>query len=130
MEKFKKNNPIDIIEALCRMGNTEGVGKFEMPCDDKSEQMEQIRCKFIPDAPGYYSWEIVKNEGQIIKDNGKASYPEIGVEYMPGFYLYSYNEELPTDIIDAYTMKIVIKHITPRFRKVYEEVIYLYYMGY
>ena len=130
MKKFKENNPIDIIEALCQMGNTEGVGKFEMPCDDKSEQMEQIRLKFIPNTSGYYSWEIVENEGQVIKDNHKASYPEIGVKYMPGFYLYSYYEELPTDIIDAYTMKIVIKHITPRFRKVYETVIYLYYMGY
>ena len=30
MKKFKENNPIDIIEALCRMGNTEQVGKFEM----------------------------------------------------------------------------------------------------
>lgn len=23
MKKFKENNPIDIIEALCQMGNTE-----------------------------------------------------------------------------------------------------------
>lgn len=26
MKKFKENNPIDIIEALCQMGNTESVG--------------------------------------------------------------------------------------------------------
>ena len=42
MKKFKENNPIDIIEALCRMGDTENVGKFEMPwSDDNSEQIEQ-----------------------------------------------------------------------------------------
>ena len=31
---------------------------------------------------------------EIIEDN--KAYPEIGLVYTPGFYLYSYNEELPT----------------------------------
>ena len=47
MKKFKENNPIDIIEALCQMGNTENVGTFEMPWSkDNSEQIERIRWMF------------------------------------------------------------------------------------
>jgi len=42
MKKFIENNPIDIIEALCRMGNTDSIGIFEMPWSkDNSEQMEK-----------------------------------------------------------------------------------------
>lgn len=123
MKKFKENNPIDIIEALCRMGNAEQVGKFEMPwSDDNSEQMEKIKRMFIPDLPGdNYSWEVVENNSQIIEDD--KPYPEIGMAYTPGFYLYSYNEELPTDVIDTYTMKILIDDSG------YEDEIYLYYIG-
>ena len=66
MKKFKENNPIDIIEALCQMGNTENVGTFEMPWSkDNSEQMEKIRWMFVPNSPGNYSWEVIENDSQI-----------------------------------------------------------------
>lgn len=87
MKKFKENNPIDIIEALCQMGNTENVGIFEMP------------------------WS--------------KAYPEIGLIYTPGFYLYSYNEELPTNVIDTYTMKVEIQQEGLDCNT----EIYLYYIG-
>ena len=128
MIKFKENNPIDIITALCQMGNTESVGTFEMPwSDDNSEQMEQIRCTFIPDSWEVTSWEVVVNDDQIIKEDKT----EIKMAYTPGFYLYSYNEELPTGIIDTYTMKIEIKYATLRFGEATEHntIIYLYYIG-
>ena len=108
MKKFKENNPIDIIEALCQIGNTENVGTFEMPWSkDNSEQIERIRWMFIPNLPGNYVWQVMENDSQIIEDN--KAYPEIGLVYTPGFYLYSYNEELPTNVIDTYTMKVEIQ---------------------
>lgn len=124
MKKFKENNPIDIIEALCQMGNTVSVGIFEMPWSkDNSEQMEKIRWMFVPNLPGECVWQVMENDSQIIEDN-KAN-PEIGMVYTPGFYLYSYNEELPTSVIDTYTMKVEIQ------KEVfgYDEEIYLYYIG-
>ena len=124
MKKFKENNPIDIIEALCLMGNTENVGTFEMPWSkDNSEQMEKIRWMFVPNSHGNYSWEVMENDSQIIEDN--KAYPEIGLVYTPGFYLYSYNEELPTSVIDTYTMKVEIQQEVIG----YNEEIYLYYIG-
>ena len=124
MKKFKENNPIDIIEALCQMGNTENVGAFEMPWSkDNSEQIERIRCMFIPNLPGDYVWQVMENDSQIIEDN--KAYPEIGLVYTPGFYLYSYNEELPTNVIDTYTMKVEIQQEVIG----YNEEIYLYYIG-
>lgn len=124
MKKFKENNPIDLIEALCQMGNTENVGTFEMPWSkDNSEQIERIRCMFIPNLPGEYVWQVMENDSQIIEDN-KAN-PDIGMAYTPGFYLYSYNEELPTNAIDTYTMKVEIQ------REGFDcnTEIYLYYIG-
>ncbi len=48
MKTFKENNPIDIIEALCQMGNTENVGKFEMPWSkDNSEQKAMLKHMFF-----------------------------------------------------------------------------------
>ena len=124
MKKFKENNPIDIIEALCQIGNTENVGTFEMPWSkDNSEQIEKIRWMFVPNSPGNYSWEVMENDSQIIEDN--KVYPEIGLVYTPGFYLYSYNEELPTNVIDTYTMKVEIQQEVIG----YNEKIYLYYIG-
>lgn len=124
MKKFKENNPIDIIEALCQMGNTENVGTFEMPWSkDNSEQIERIRWMFIPILPGEYAWQVMENDSQIIEDN-KAN-PEIGMAYTPGFYLYSYNEELPTNVIDTYTMKVEIKQEGLDCNT----EIYLYYIG-
>ena len=108
MKKFKENNPIDIIEALCQMGNTENVGTFEMPWSkDNSEQIERIRWMFIPNLPGEYVWQVMENDSQIIEDN--KAYTEIGLVYTPGFYIYSYNEELPTNVNDTYTMKVEIQ---------------------
>ena len=124
MKKFKENNPIDIIEALCLMGNTENVGTFEMPWSkDNSEQMEKIRWMFVPNSHGNYSWEVMENDSQIIEDN--KAYPEIGLVYTPGFYLYSSDEELNTNIIDTYTMKVVVKNSGLS----YNHEIYLYYIG-
>ena len=124
MKKFKENNPIDIIEALCQMGNTENVGTFEMPWSkDNSEQIERIRWMFIPNLPGEYVWQVMENDSQIIEDD--KAYPEIGFVCMPGFYLYSYNEELPTNVIDTYTMKVEI----PKEVIGYNEEIYFYYIG-
>lgn len=79
---------------------------------------------FIPNLPGEYVWRVVENVSQIIEDN-KEAYSEIKMAYTPGFYLYSYNEELPTDVIDAYTMKVVINQEGLG----YAEEIYLYYLG-
>ena len=124
MKKFKENNPIDIIKTLCQMGNTENVGTFEMPWSkDNSEQIERIRWMFIPNLPGDYVWQVMENDSQIIEDN--KAYPEIGFVYTPGFYLYSYNEELPTNDIDTYTMKVEIQQEVIG----YNEEIYLYYIG-
>ena len=124
MKKFKENNPIDIIEALCRMGNTENVGTFEMPWSkDNSEQIERIRWMFIPNLPGEYVWQVMENDSQIIEDD--KAYPEIGLVYTPGFYLYSYNEELPTSVIDTYTMKVEIQ----KEGLDCNTEIYLYYIG-
>lgn len=124
MKKFKENNPIDIIEALCQMGNTENVGTFEMPWSkDNSEQMEKIRWMFVPNSPGNYSWEVMENDSQIIEDN--KAYTEIGLVYTPGFYLYSSDKELNTNIIDTYTMKVVVKSS----KLSYNHEIYLYYIG-
>ena len=124
MKKFKENNPIDIIEALCQMGNTENVGKFEMPWSkDNSEQMETIRWMFVPNSPGEYVWQVIENDSQIIEDD--KAYPEIGIVYTPGFYLYSYGEELPTSVIDTYTMKVEIQ----KEGLGYNTEIYLYYIG-
>lgn len=124
MKKFKENNPIDIIEALCQMGNTENVGTFEMPWSkDNSEQIERIRWMFIPNLPGEYVWQVMENDSQIIEDD--KAYPEIELVYTPGFYLYSYNEELPTNTIDTYTMKVEIK----KEGLDCNTEIYLYYIG-
>lgn len=124
MKKFKENNPIDIIDALCQMGNTESVGTFEMPWSkDNSEQIERIRWMFIPNLPGEYVWQVMENDSQIIEDD--KAYPEIGMVYTPGFYLYSYNEELPTNTIDTYTMKVEIK----KEGLDCNTEIYLYYIG-
>lgn len=124
MKKFKENNPIDIIEALCQMGNTENVGTFEMPWSkDNSEQIERIRWMFIPNLPGEYVWQVMENDSQIIEDN-KAN-PEIGMAYTPGFYLYSYNEELTTNVIDTCTMKVEIQ----KEGLDCNTEIYLYYIG-
>lgn len=124
MKKFKENNPIDIIEALCQMGNTENVGTFEMPWSkDNSEQIERIRWMFIPNLPGEYVWQVMENDSQIIEDD--KAYPEIGMAYTPGFYLYSYNEELPTSVIDTYTMKVEIQ----KEGLDCNTEIYLYYIG-
>ena len=124
MKKFKENNPIDIIEALCQMGNTENVGTFEMPWSkDNSEQIERIRWMFIPNLEGEYVWHVMENDSQFIEDD--KAYPEIGLVYTPGFYLYSYNEELPTNAIDTYTMTVEIQN-----EGLYcNTEIYLYYIG-
>jgi hypothetical protein len=129
MKKFKENNPIDIIEALCRMGNTDSVGIFEMPWSkDNSEQMEKIRWMFVPNSLGNYSWEVVVNESQVLEyiDKSRSITTSINkMVYTPGFYLYSYNEELPTNVIDTYTMKVEIQQEVIG----YNEEIYLYYIG-
>ena len=129
MKKFKENNPIDIIEALCQMGNTENVGKFEMPWSkDNSEQIERIRWMFVPNSPGNYSWEVVVNESQVLEyiDKSRSITTSINkMVYTPGFYLYSYNEELPTNVIDTYSMKVEIQQEVIG----YNEEIYLYYIG-
>lgn len=44
---------------------------------------------------------------------------------LPGFYLYSYNEELPTNTIDTYTMKVEIQ----KEGLDCNTEIYLYYIG-
>ena len=124
MKKFKENNPIDIIEALCQMGNTEQVGKFEMPwSNDNSEQIEKIRWMFIPNLPGNYEWQVIENDSQIIGDD--KAHTEVGMVYSPGFYLYSYSEELPTNVIDTYTMKVEIQ----KEGLDCNTEIYLYYIG-
>ena len=113
MKKFIENNPIDIIEALCQMGNTENVGTFEMPWSkDNSEQMEKIRWMFVPNSPGNYSWNVTVNESQVFEYIDKSHSITTSINklvYTPGFYLYSYNEELPTSVIDTYTMKVEIQ---------------------
>ncbi len=129
MKKFKENNPIDIIEALCQMGNTESVGTFEMPWSkDNSEQMEKIRWMFVPNSPGNYSWEVVVNESQVLEyvDKSRSITTSINkMVYTPGFYLYSYNEELPASVIDTYTMKVEIQ----KEGLDCNTEIYLYYIG-
>lgn len=129
MKKFKENNPIDIIEALCQMGNTENVGTFEMPWSkDNSEQIEKIRWMFVPNSPGNYSWEVVVNESQVLEyiDKSRSITTSINkMVYTPGFYLYSYNEELPTNVIDTYTMKVDIQ----KEGLDCNTEIYLYYIG-
>lgn len=45
--------------------------------------------------------------------------------YTPGFYLYSSDKELNADIIDTYTMKVVVEN----YRLSYNHEIYLYYIG-
>lgn len=129
MKKFKENNPIDLIEALCRMGNTESVGTFEMPWSkDNSEQMEKIRLMFVPNSPGNYSWEVVVNESQVLEyiDKSRSITTSINkMVYTPGFYLYSSDKELNANIIDTYTMKVVVKNSGLS----YNHEIYLYYIG-
>lgn len=129
MKKFIENNPIDIIEALCQMGNTENVGKFEMPWSkDNSEQIEKIRWMFIPNLPGNYTWQVIENDSQIIDYIDKSHSITTGINkfvYTPGFYVYSYNEELPANVIDTYTMKIVIQQEGLDCNT----EIYLYYIG-
>lgn len=129
MKKFIENNPIDIIEALCQMGNTEGVGKFEMPWSkDNSEQIEKIRWMFIPIMHGNYAWQIIENDSQIIEYIDKSHSITTGINklvYTPGFYVYSYNRELPTNVIDTYTMKIVVQ----QKELGHNTEIYLYYIG-
>lgn len=128
MKKFKENNPIDIIEALCLMGNTENVGTFEMPLSkDNSEQMEKIRWMFVPNSPGNYSLEVVVNESQVLEyiDKSRSITTSINkMVYTPGFYLYSSDKELNANIIDTYTMKVVVKNS----RLSYNHEIYLYYI--
>lgn len=129
MKKFKENNPIDIIEALCQMGNTENVGTFEMPWSkDNSEQMEKIRWMFVPNSPGNYSWEVVVNESQAIEYIDKSHSITTSINkmvYTPGFYVYSSGKELNANIIDTYTMKVVVKSSGLS----YNNEIYLYYIG-
>lgn len=129
MKKFKENNPIDIIEALCQMGNTENVGTFEMPWSkDNSEQMEKIRWMFVPNSHGNYSWDVTVNESQVFEyiDKSRSVTTSINkMVYTPGFYLYSYNEELPTNVIDTYTMKVEIQ----KEGLGCNTEIYLYYIG-
>lgn len=129
MKKFKENNPIDIIEALCQMGNTENVGTFEMPWSkDNSEQMEKIRWMFVPNSSGNYSWNVMVNESQVFEyiDKSRSITTSINkMVYTPGFYLYSYNEELPTSVIDTYTMKVEIQ----KEGLDCNTEIYLYYIG-
>lgn len=129
MKKFIENNPIDIIEALCRMGNTDNIGIFEMPWSkDNSEQMEKIRWMFVPNSPGNYSWEVVVNESQVIEyvDKSHSITTNTGkLVYTPGFYVYSSGKELNANIIDTYTMKVVVKSS----RLNYNNEIYLYYIG-
>nr|DAH41674.1 MAG TPA: hypothetical protein [Bacteriophage sp.] len=127
MKKFIENNPIDIIEALCRMGDAEQVGKFEMPWSkDNSSQMGKIRQMFVPNSPGNYSFDVVVNESQVIDYIDKSHSITTNTNelvYNSGFYLYSYNEELPTDVIDTYTMKVLVDDSG------YNDEIYLYYLG-
>lgn len=124
MKKFKENNPIGLIEALRQMGNTKNAGTFELPWSkDNSEQIERIRWMFIPNLSGEYVWQVMENDSQIIEDN--KTNPEIGMVYTPGFYVYSYNEELPTNVVDTYTMKVEIQSEGLDCNT----EIYLYYIG-
>lgn len=129
MKKFKENNPIDIIEAICRMGNTDNLGIFEMPWSkDNSEQMEKIRWMFVPNSPGNYSWDIVVNESQVFEYIDKSHSLTTSLNkmvYTPGFYLYSSDEELNANVIDTYTMKVVIQNEGLS----YNHEVYLYYIG-
>ena len=132
MKKFKENNPIDIIEALCQMGNTENVGTFEMPWSkDNSEQIERIRWMFVPNSPGNYSWEVVVNESQVLEyiDKSRSITTSINkMVYTPGFYVYSYEDTLP-QLQNDYCSRLELCvdngfGVTPNF---YD--IYLYYIG-
>ena len=78
---------------------------------------------FIPNSPDEYVWQVMENDSQIIEDD--KAYPEIGLVYTPGFYLYSYSEELPTNVIDTYTMKVEIQ----KEGLDCNTEIYLYYIG-
>lgn len=106
----------------------ERVGTFEMPWSkDNSEQMEKIRWMFVPNSPDY-SWEVVVNESQVLEyiDKSRSITTSINkMVYTPGFYLYSSDEELNANIIDTYTMKVVVKNS----RLSYNHEIYLYYIG-
>lgn len=129
MKKFIKNNPIDIIEAICRMGNIDNLGIFEMPWSkDNSEQMEKIRWMFVPNSPGNYSWDVIVNESQVFEYIDKSRSLTMSLNkmvYSPGFYVYSFNEELNANIIDTYTMKVVIQNEGLS----YNHEVYLYYIG-
>lgn len=88
------------------------------------------------DSPGTsnYAWQVIENDSQIIEYIDKSHSITTSINklvYTPGFYLYSYNEELPTGIIDTYTMKVEIKYATLRFGEATEHntIIYLYYIG-
>lgn len=121
MKKFKENNPIDIIEALCQMGNTEEVGKFEMPwSNDNSEQEAKLRCMFLPDD-GKSQMQIFVNEQQVVDTKD-------GTEYPSGFYVYTYNDTLP-QLQNDYCIRLELCidngfGVTPNFYDVY-----LYYIG-
>ena len=119
--KFKENNPIDIIEALCRMGNVERVGKFEIPwSNDNSEQEATLRRMFLPNDGKSQMQEFV-NYQQVVDTKD-------GTEYPSGYYVYSYEEELP-QLQNDYCIRLEMCidngfGATPNF---YD--IYLYYIG-
>lgn len=126
MKKFKENNPIDIIEALCQMGNTERAGKFEMPWSkDNSEQEAMLKHMFLPND-GKSQMQTFINEQQVFETD--KSYPEIGMNFPSGFYVYSYEDTLP-QLQNDYCIRLELCidngfGVTPNFYDVY-----LYYIG-
>jgi len=83
---------------------------------------------FVPNSPGNYSWEVVVNESQVIEyvDKSHSITTNTGkLVYTLGFYVYSSGKELNANIIDTYTMKVVVKSSGLN----YNNEIYLYYIG-
>lgn len=126
MKTFKGTNSIDIIEALCQIGDTTQCGKFEMPYSkDNSEQEAKLHQMFLPND-GESQMQVFVNYQQVYETD--KAYPEVGMNYPAGYYIYSYEEQLP-HLYNSHCMRLELcidngVGATPTFND-----IYLYFVG-